>query len=98
MQLIGRIFDADLETLSKECLSSVCKMYGHDGDDVNAVRYSLFCAKAAESTQLPPTKDALELHIKELTIKLAYGEELWKLSQIFLSSMDTVCWSTMTMK
>ena len=66
MQLIGRNFDADLEVLSKECQSYVCKMYGHDGDDVNAVRYSLFCAKAAESTQLPPTKDALKLHIKRV--------------------------------
>ena len=98
MQLIGQIFDADLETLSKECQSYVCKMYGHDGDDVNAVRYSMFCAKVAESTQFPSTKDALELHIKELNIKLSYGEEPWKLSQIFLSFVDTVGWSTMTIK
>ena len=32
----------------------VCKMYDNHGDNVNAVRYSLFCAKATESisTQL----------------------------------------------
>ena len=39
-----------------------CSLYGKSGADVNDVRYALFWQKEPESSQLPPTKDALSKH------------------------------------
>ena len=38
-------------------------LYGYNSANVNAVRCALFCAKGADSTLLPPTRDALHQHI-----------------------------------
>ena len=46
-------------------------LYGYDTNNINAVRYALFCAKAAESSHLPPTQDALEQHIQHANYQAA---------------------------
>ena len=69
-------FDSNIDILFKKCHSYVCKMYGyHDvATDINTVRYSLFCTRAAESAQLPPTQDALKMHIKRAN----YQAGVWR--------------------
>ena len=66
MQLIGKSFDVNMDVLFKKCQPYICKMYGYRDviSDFNTVRYSLFCAQAAESAHLPPTQDTLKMHIK----------------------------------
>ena len=76
MQLIGKSFDSNIDVLFKKCQPYVCKMYSyHDvATDINTVRYSLFCARAAESAQLSPTQDALKMHIKRAN----YQAGIWR--------------------
>ena len=52
----------------------ICALYGYNGENINEARYSLFCAKAVESSQLLPTKDALELYIKRAN----YQAGIWR--------------------
>ena len=42
----------------------VCAMYGKASfQSVNEWRYHLFCTRTTQSSQLPPTKDALSKHV-----------------------------------
>ena len=52
------------EELVKKCEKYVCSLYGKSIADVNDARYALFCQKRSESSQLPPTKDALSNHTR----------------------------------
>ena len=72
MQPIGN----NIYVLFKKCQPYVCKIYGyHDvATDIITVRYFLFCARAAESAQLPPTQDALKMHIKRAN----YQAGVWR--------------------
>ena len=47
----------------KACEKSICKIYKHDYNDINQVRYEMLTS-GAESHEIPPSKDALVLHIK----------------------------------
>ena len=40
-------------------------------DDVNELRYRLFCSRSAQSTSLPPTRDALVLHVRRANYQAA---------------------------
>ena len=46
----------------EKCEMYVYSLHRKSGADVNDVRYALFCQKGSESSQLPPTKDALIKH------------------------------------
>ena len=64
LQQLGQRFDPpDFSSLASACEAVVCALYGSALGDINAVRYALFCSKASDSSQLPPTRDALQLHI-----------------------------------
>lgn len=41
----------------------VCSLYAVKGTSVNEVRYKLFCSKSLSEQRLPPTEDALSLHV-----------------------------------
>ena len=65
LQLLGPEFDPpNFERLATACQSVVCALYGYASADISAVRYAMFCARAADSSQLPPTQDGLCLHIR----------------------------------
>ena len=61
------------QKLIKECEKAVCKLYKHQGADVNQVQYDML-AKGAESHHIPPTSDALALHTKRAN----YQAHIWK--------------------
>ena len=57
------------------CGASVCQLYNsRELNDVNKVRYNRFTSKAATSDQLPPTKDALQLHVARAN----YQAVIWR--------------------
>ena len=64
------------DDLFKGCEKFVCALYGGKGSDVNKLRYSKFCATNAQSSRLPPTKDALKKH----TQRANYQAAVWKLA------------------
>ena len=50
--------------LLKACCKFVCALYGKPiPEDVIELRYQLFCFRASQAHQLPPTMDALKKHI-----------------------------------
>ena len=62
------------EELTEKCEMYVCSLYGKSGADVNDVRYALFCQKGSESSQLPPTEDAISKH----TRRANYQAVIWR--------------------
>ena len=70
---LGQNFVLDIEAF-QPLEAVVCALYGYSGNDVNAARYALFCAKASDSSQLPPTHDALLLHIRRCN----YQTAIWR--------------------
>lgn len=76
MTLLGKEFDTSLE-VQQSCEKFVCKLYGvKHTSDVNEARYQMFCSKASQAEQLPPTKDALERH----TTRANYQAAVWRRS------------------
>ena len=65
------------DSLINGCKAAICKLYKSECDDVNRVRYDML-SKGAESHELPPTKDALVLHIKRAN----YQSHIWKMSLV----------------
>ena len=59
------------EELIEKCEMYACSLYGKSGADVNDVRYALFWQKERESSQLPPTKDALSKHTSRANYQAA---------------------------
>ena len=51
----------------------LCQVYGSNAFNINDVRYDML-SKGAESHQIPPTKDALHLHI----LRANYQTYIWK--------------------
>ena len=57
----------------KACEASMCKIYKRKCDDINCVRYDML-SSGAESHEIPPTKDALVLHI----LRANYQPIIWR--------------------
>ena len=52
----------------------ICALYGPpEHSSVNDLRYDMFCLKAAQCSQLPPTKDALQKHV----LRANYQAAIW---------------------
>ena len=62
------------EELNTSCETFTCSLYGSKDTNVNALRYSIFCSKSSQSSQLPPNKDSLQKHIQRANLQ-AY---VWK--------------------
>ena len=62
MSELGESTTIDTE-LYKKCEEAIYNIYWYKIDDVNWVRYEML-TKGAESQDIPPTKDALTLHIR----------------------------------
>ena len=57
------------------CEAFVCQLYNsREVNDVSKVRYDMFTSKAATSDQMPPTKDALQLHVAHAN----YQARIWR--------------------
>ena len=57
------------------CEAFVCQLYNsRELNDVNKVRYNMFTSKAAISDQMPPTEDALQLHVARAN----YQAGIWR--------------------
>ena len=59
--------------IMQACEKAVCKIYKHNYNDVNRVRYDML-TKGIESHDVPPTKDSLILH----TERANYQAYIWK--------------------
>ena len=76
MAQLGQSFELS-PTLLRDLEAFVCAMDGRPAlHDVNEARYKLFCAKGSSTAQLPPCKDALELHAKRAN----YQAAIWRRS------------------
>ena len=51
----------------------MCALYGYASGNINDVRYTLFCSKTGDSSNLPPTRDALQQHIHRAN----YQDAIW---------------------
>ena len=49
----------------------VCHLYGHPGNDVNHLRYKLFCSLSTSEQSLPPCKNALIQHSRRANFQAA---------------------------
>ena len=82
--------ECSLDT-QKSCELFVRRLYGQQNcTSINEARYKIFCVKAPACQNLPPTADALSLHVKRTNYKPTFGNML---SKRFLPSevvMDTV--------
>lgn len=81
LQTIGESFQADQDMLTA-CESFVCALYGHSESCVNELRYTLFCKKNISNQSLPPSKDALYLHLQRVN----YQTCIWKRSLVSLTA------------
>ena len=72
---LGQSYTVSEEVMEK-CEMYVCILYGKSGADVNDELHELFCQKGSESSQLPPTKDALIKHKRGAN----YQAAIWRLA------------------
>ena len=58
---MGRTFDITDDDSMKLVRRFVCKLYGYDMDEVNKLRYKIYCSKKGniDCEQLPPCYSAL---------------------------------------
>ena len=76
MANLGQTFDVSPQLLNS-LETFVCSLYGQPHlTDVNEARYKLFCAKGCSSSQLPPCRDALQLHIRRANFQAA----VWRMA------------------
>ena len=90
MQKVGESFDISPD-LYNECRRFVCQLYGSEENyTMSELRYMLFCSKNAQSSQLPPSEDALRLHVQRAN----YQAALWKkaMSQEPIPSPSSHAW------
>jgi len=73
MVTLGQEFQVS-EELNSQCEEFVCALYDKPGKDVNIARYKVFCGSKAESSQLPPSKDARNKHI----LRANYQAAIWR--------------------
>ena len=59
------------DDLFKGCEKFVCALYDGKEFDANKLHYSKFCATNAQSSRLPPTKDALKKHTQSANYQAA---------------------------
>ena len=72
LQMLGREFcPSDFDSLARSCEEVVCALYGYAHNNINDVRYAMFCSKAGDSSQLLPTRDALLQHIRRANYQAA---------------------------
>ncbi|MES9883628.1 MAG: hypothetical protein ABW185_22465 [Sedimenticola sp.] len=64
------------ETTLQAAQTFVCSLYGKPGEDVDELRYQMFCGKGSASHQLPPCSDALRKHTKRAN----YQALVWRRS------------------
>ena len=70
----GMSFDVT-PALSKQVEGVVCQLYGAKGQsNINDLRYKMLCVKAAQSSLLPPCRDALQKHI----LRANYQAAIWR--------------------
>jgi hypothetical protein len=68
---LGVNFDLEKSVFQK-LESFVCALYGHSGDNIDDVRYTIFCTTGVDQQKLPPCKDALFLHIMRVNYQCAF--------------------------
>lgn len=68
------VFDATFNAAEE----LVCHLYGKKGQNVDLLRYELYCAKGGkvDPEALPPCRTSLHLHMERANIKQLSGEEL----------------------
>ena len=71
MSLLGTSLEVGDEFVGK-CERFTCLLYQSKTHiSVNDLRYDMFCAKASQSSQLPPTQDALRKHVQRANYQAA---------------------------
>ncbi|MES9879525.1 MAG: hypothetical protein ABW185_01435 [Sedimenticola sp.] len=69
--------EIDMNQKTVQCVEAyVASLYSADGiqnDDIDKLRYQLFCRKRSVNEQLPPTKDALQQH----TMRVNFQTFIW---------------------
>ena len=70
------------ENMLVQAEETVCLLYGTPTKCVDEARYNLFCTAASESG-LPPTKDALQYHLKRAN----YQAGIWKRSDMAIADI-----------
>ena len=68
--LLGSDFEL-VDELQESLEQFVCHLYGHPGNDVNHLRYKLFCSSSASERSLPPCKNALIQHSRRANYQAA---------------------------
>ena len=70
IQRLGDTFNVsdDLFTVRE---TFVCQLYGSKTNSINDCRYELFSVKGAQSDNLPPTQDALQMHVQRANYQAA---------------------------
>ena len=63
IQRLGGTFNVS-EDLFTVCETFVCQLYGSKTNSINDCRYELFSVKGAQGDNLPPTQDALQMHVQ----------------------------------
>ena len=53
------------------CKTFVCQLYGSKTNSSNDCRYKLFSVKGAQGDNLPPTQDALQIHVQRANYQAA---------------------------
>ena len=72
LQMLGQEFRPNFNQLAQSCEAVVCSWYGYPGaNNINDVRYAMFCCKAGDSSQLPPTQNALQEHVHRANYQAA---------------------------
>ena len=75
LQLLGKEFcPANFDEVARSCEEVTSALYGYASSNVNDIRYAMFCSKAGDSSQLLPTRDALQHHIRRAN----YQAALWQ--------------------
>ena len=84
---VSRTFDITDDDSMKLVQRFVWKLYGYDMDDVNKLRYKIYCSKKGnvDCEQLPPCYSSLYQH----TLRVDYQSKIWKKYDEANSSLPT---------
>ena len=84
---IGEAWDVSPE-ISSGVEEFVCKLYGYQIDDVNLLRYKLYCSKKGiiDCEKLPPCKSSLDQHLLRANYQ-SCGNSSQIPSKIYLTQM-----------
>ena len=70
IQRLGGTFNVS-DDLITVCETFVCQLYGSKTNSINDCRYELFSVKGAQGDNLPPTQDALQMHVQRANYQAA---------------------------